>query len=82
MTDRAAAVAFRFLIAVVAMTAIAVVQIELERRTLLSRREHVMLVQQTADAIDRRNSLEVELTRLTAPGNLLKTAGDEVPEVE
>lgn len=77
MTDRGAAVAFRFLIAVLVMTAIGVVQIEVERRMLLAQRLHVRAVEQSSELIDRRNRLEVELARQTAPGVLLKYASNE-----
>ena len=80
MTDRLAAVAFRFALAAVALTVLAIAQVELERRTLLTRREHVLLVDEVAEVVDKKNHLEVQLARLTAPGALLAEQNSLIDE--
>lgn len=71
MTNRVAAVGFRFAVAAVGLTGIAVLQVELERQTLLVKHEQVSLSSRYTDATERTNDLEVELASLTAPGALL-----------
>lgn len=72
----ASAIGFRFAVAVIALTAMAVGRVELERQALLLERDALEIAERKSVAMDRLSRCEVDLSRLSAPGALL-TAGSK-----
>lgn len=72
----AKAIGFRFAVTVIALTAMAVGRVELERQALLLERNALKTAERKSVAMDRLSRCEVDLSRLSAPGALL-TAGSK-----